>query len=213
MQEILFATLSIMAGIALLGSGAEPGGESESSSASKKEQSGLLKATFAGGCFWCLEADFKKLDGVVEVVSGYTGGYTENPTYEEVCSGRTGHVEAVQVLYDPSKASYEQLLDYFWRHVDPTDAGGQFVDRGQNYRSVIFYANEEQRVAAEDSKRKLEESGRFDKPIVTEILPLSKFYKAEEYHQDYSLKNPFRYQFYRDHSGRDRFIAGNERGE
>jgi peptide methionine sulfoxide reductase msrA/msrB len=163
-------------------------------------------ATFAGGCFWCTEADFAKVPGVVRVASGYTGGKQENPTYEEVSSGTTGHVEAVQVYYDPSKITYEELLDAFWRHIDPTDPGGQFVDRGAQYRSVIFYHNGKQRELAEQSKEALGNSGKFDKPIVTEIVQFAKFYEAEEYHQDYYKKNPIRYSFYRYNSGRDQFL-------
>ncbi len=166
----------------------------------------LEKATFAGGCFWCMVPPFEKIDGVTEVLSGYTGGYKENPTYEEVSSGKTGHVEAVQVTFDPSKVSYKKLLDVFWRQIDPTDAGGQFVDRGSQYRSVIFFHTPEQKALAEKSKEELQHSGRFRKPIVTEILPAGKFYKAEEYHQDYYRKNPIRYKFYRFHSGRDQFL-------
>ena len=174
--------------------------------AMEERMSGLAAATFAGGCFWCVESDFEKVPGVVQVISGYTGGHTMNPTYEEVSAGGTGHVEAVQVLYDPMKVSYKDLLDYFWRHVDPTDPNGQFVDRGSQYRSVIFYHNEEQKRLAEESKAALEKSGRFHKPIVTQIVPFTKFYKAEEYHQDYYKKNPVRYKFYRWHSGRDQFL-------
>ncbi|MEJ2167273.1 MAG: peptide-methionine (R)-S-oxide reductase MsrB [Desulfobacterales bacterium] len=166
----------------------------------------LKRAAFAGGCFWCTESDFEKVDGVVEVFSGYTGGQTENPTYEEVSSGVTGHIESVMVLYDPAKVSYEQLLDVFWRHVDPTDVGGQFVDRGSQYRSAIFYQDEEQRRLAEASKARLAQSGRFDKPIVTEIVKLGQFYPAEDYHQDYYKKNPLRYRYYRYGSGRDQFL-------
>ncbi len=163
-------------------------------------------AVFAGGCFWCTEADFEKLPGVIEAVSGYTGGHVPNPTYNQTSAGGTGHVEAVLVRYDPAKVSYARLLDWFWRHVDPTDSSGQFVDRGFQYRSVIFYADEEQRRLAEASKKSLAASGRFDKPIVTEILPLGPFYPAEEYHQDYYKKNPVRYKFYRYRSGRDQFL-------
>jgi peptide methionine sulfoxide reductase msrA/msrB len=170
------------------------------------EKDGLLTATFAGGCFWCTEADFEKVNGVVEAISGYTGGHKENPTYEEVSSGTTGHLESVQVLYDPKIVTYEELLDYFWRHVDPTDPGGQFVDRGPQYRSAIFYSDDTQKRLAEAFKTALENSGRFDKPIVTEILPLTQFYKAEEYHQDYYRKHPLRYKFYRYNSGRDQFL-------
>jgi peptide methionine sulfoxide reductase msrA/msrB len=153
-----------------------------------------------------VEADFEKLPGVVRVISGYTGGNKENPTYEEVSSGKTGHVEAAQVYYDPSKITYEELLDYFWKHIDPTDPGGQFVDRGSQYRSVIFYHDEEQKRLAEKSKEELIKSRRFDKPIVTEILKFTKFYEAEDYHQDYYKTHPLKYKFYRYRSGRDQFL-------
>ena len=172
----------------------------------KGEKTMLQVATFAGGCFWCTESDFEKVPGVVKVISGYAGGQKENPTYEEVSSGKTGHVEAIQVYYDPAKVTYEELLDYFWRHVDPTDAGGQFVDRGNQYRSVIFYGNEKEEELAEKSKEALAKSGKFGKPIVTEIIKLNKFYEAEEYHQDYYKKNPLRYKYYRYASGRDQFL-------
>ena len=178
-----------------------------------KEEISLRKATFAGGCFWCTEADFEKLPGVVKVISGYTGGNKENPIYEEVSSGRTGHVEAVQVYYDPKKITYEELLDYFWKHIDPTDAGGQFVDRGSQYRSVIFYHDEEQKRLAEKSKEGLSKSGKFNKPIATEIVKFTKFYEAEDYHQDYYKTHSLRYKFYRYESGRDQFLKkawGNE---
>jgi len=160
----------------------------------------------AGGCFWCVESDFEKVDGVIEVISGYTGGHKANPKYKEVSSGTTGHLEAVQVIYDPEKISYKQILDVLWRHIDPTDGGGQFVDRGNQYRSVIFYHNEEQKKIAEESKRTLENSGIFKKPIVTEIIKFNKFYTAEDYHQDYYKKNPIRYKYYRWNSGRDQFL-------
>ena len=163
-------------------------------------------AVFAGGCFWCTESDFEKVDGVIEAISGYTGGHLKNPTYYQVSAGGTGHLESVKVIYDPSKVTYEQLLDYFWRHVDPTDPGGQFVDRGSQYRSAIFYANETQKRLAEKSKQQLEASGKFDKPIVTDILPLGEFYPAEDYHQNYYKKNPIRYHYYRYGSGRDQFL-------
>ena len=163
-------------------------------------------ATFAGGCFWCMEPPFEKLDGVREAVSGYTGGNVENPSYEEVSAGGTGHVEAVQVYYDPSVISYETLLDVFWRQIDPTDDGGQFVDRGDQYLSAIFYQNEEQKKAAMESKEEIEQSGRFDQPIVTSIKEASTFYVAEEYHQDYYKENELRYKFYRKNSGRDQFL-------
>jgi peptide methionine sulfoxide reductase msrA/msrB len=163
-------------------------------------------AVFAGGCFWCTESDFEKVDGVIDAVSGYTGGHMKNHTYEQVSSGVTGHVEAVKVIYDPQKVSYEQLLAVFWRHVDPTDDGGQFVDRGSQYRSAIFYADSEQKRLAEASRQELAASGHFDRPIVTEILPLGEFYPAEDYHQDYYKKNPLRYHWYRSGSGRDQFL-------
>jgi peptide methionine sulfoxide reductase msrA/msrB len=165
------------------------------------------KATFAGGCFWCMTPPFEKLDGVKEVVSGYTGGHTINPTYEDVTSETTGHLESVEITYDPAKVSYKMLLDVFWRQIDPTDAGGEFVDRGPSYKSAIFYHNEEQKRLAEESKKGLERSGRFDKPIVTEIRPAGPFYRAEEYHQDYWKKNPIRYKFYRYNSGRDQYLS------
>lgn len=163
-------------------------------------------ATFAGGCFWCTESDFEKLPGVIKVTSGYSGGDEKNPSYEEVSSGTTGHLESVQIEFDPAKISYDQLLDWFWRHIDPTDAGGQFVDRGPQYRSAIFYHNEEQRKLAEASKRRLAESGAFKKPIATEILPFKAFYPAEGYHQDYYKTHSLRYKFYRHSSGRDQFL-------
>jgi peptide methionine sulfoxide reductase msrA/msrB len=165
------------------------------------------KATFAGGCFWCMVQPFEEMPGILKVESGYTGGTKENPTYEEVCSEMTGHAEAVQITYDPDVFPYEKLLDIFWRQIDPTDAGGQFHDRGSSYRTAIFYHTEEQRRKAETSKRELEESGRFNRPIVTEIAPAGPFYPAEEYHQDYHRKNPLRYKMYRKASGRDEFIA------
>ncbi|HVO66294.1 MAG TPA: peptide-methionine (R)-S-oxide reductase MsrB [Syntrophales bacterium] len=184
----------------------------QSSSSSPQEVKDKMKetnattqiATFAGGCFWCVESDFEKVSGVSKVISGYTGGPGENPTYETYA--KKGHVEAVQIYFDPAKVTYEQLLDYFWRHIDPTDAGGQFVDRGPQYRSVIFYHDEEQKRLAEKSKEELAKSGHFTKPIVTEILKFTKFYEAEDYHQDYYKKNPIRYKYYRHGSGRDQFL-------
>ena len=152
-------------------------------------------ATLAGGCFWCTEADFEKLPGVVKVISGYAGGHKGNPTYEEVSSGQTGHVEAIQVYFDPAEITYGQVLDYFWRHINPTDNGGQFVDRGAQYRSLIFYHDEEQKKLAEESKEALAASGRFDRPVLTEIEPFTVFYEAEEYHQDYYRKHPLKYKF------------------
>ncbi len=167
---------------------------------------GLEVATFAGGCFWCVESGFEHLDGVAEAVSGYTGGPEENPGYEQVASGATGHLEAVQVYFDPKVISYGQLVESLWRQTDPTDAGGQFVDRGSQYRTAIFYHDEAQRQVAEASKAALERSGRLDGPVVTEIRPFERFWPAEAYHQDYYKKNPVRYGFYRYNSGRDQFI-------
>jgi peptide methionine sulfoxide reductase msrA/msrB len=192
----------------LLGGGRNPSGvEGGASEMTMKDRKDLETATFAGGCFWCMEADFEKRDGVVAVISGYTGGHTENPTYEDVCSGRTGHLEAVQVYFDPEQVSYEELLAVFWGHVDPTDHGGQFVDRGSQYRTAVFYHNDQQKRLAEASKEELNRSGRFERPIVTEILPLGKFYEAEDYHQDFYKKSPMRYKSYRMHSGRDPFLT------
>lgn len=177
------------------------------------EASDYRKATFAGGCFWCIEAPFDKVEGVVSAVSGYTGGEEKNPTYKQVSSGRTSHLEAVEVTYDPERVSYEELLAVYWRQFDPTDAGGSFYDRGHHYTSAVFYHDEEQRRLAEASKEALAASGRFDKPVVTPIRAAQTFYPAEEYHQDYYKKQPDHYQSYRAGSGRDRFIAeywGNE---
>ena len=164
----------------------------------------VAMATFAGGCFWCVESDFEKVPGVIKVISGYTGGKGENPTYQTYAE--MGYIEAVQVYYDPAKITYEQLLDVLWRHIDPTDKDGQFGDRGPQYRSAIFYQDERQKKLAEASRAALARSGRFAKPIVTELLPLGKFYEAEEYHQDYYKKNPLRYRYYRYGSGRDQFL-------
>ncbi len=166
----------------------------------------LETAVFAGGCFWCTESDFEKIPGVQEAVSGYTGGRLANPTYKQVSAGGTGHIETVKVMYDPQQVSYAQLLEFFWRHVDPTDNGGQFVDRGSQYGSAIFVTDDQQRKLAENSKKALAASGVFTKPIVTPILPREKFYTAEDYHQDYHKKNPIRYKWYRSGSGRDQFL-------
>jgi peptide methionine sulfoxide reductase msrA/msrB len=162
--------------------------------------------TLAGGCFWCMEPPFEKLDGVYSVVSGYTGGTVDNPTYAQVSSGTTGHFEAVRVLFDSSKVSYRRILEVFWRSIDPADPGGQFADRGDQYKTAIFYHNEEQKKAAEQSRKALEESGKFDSKIVTSILPASVFWPAEEYHQDYCRKNPERYERYKEGSGRGPFL-------
>jgi methionine-S-sulfoxide reductase len=167
---------------------------------------GLEKATFAGGCFWCMEPPFDKLDGVISTISGYTGGTEKNPTYKEVSAGKTGHTESVQIVYDPARISYRELLDVFWRQIDPTTPDRQFVDQGSQYRSAIFYHDDEQKRLAEETKKEMAESGRFDGPIVTEINRAGEFWPAEEYHQDYYMKNPKRYKFYRFGSGRDRYL-------
>lgn len=179
-------------------------GQQEVKSKMIKSSDKTAVATFAGGCFWCTEADFEKLAGVEKVISGYTGGTGNNPTYKNYAQG--GYIEAVQVYYDPVKLTYEQLLNYFWRHIDPTDAGGQFVDRGPQYRSAIFYHNEEQLKIAEQSKQILDKSRKFNKPVATEIIKFTKFYPAEDYHQGYSKKNPIRYKYYRHESGRDQTV-------
>jgi len=161
-------------------------------------------ATFAGGCFWCMEPAFDRLEGVISTTSGYTGGHAENPTYQDVSNGGTGHAEAVEILYDPQKLSYAKLLDVFWHNVDPTNAHGQFCDNGDQYRSEIFYHNADQRQQAIASRQELEKHKPFTAPIVTKITAATTFYPAEEYHQDYYLKNPIRYRYYRFSCGRDR---------
>jgi peptide-methionine (S)-S-oxide reductase len=170
-----------------------------------RKADGRAKALFAGGCFWCMEGPFEKLPGVLSVTSGYTGGQKKNPTYDEVSSGRTGHTEAVEIVYEPAKVSYEKLLQVFWVNIDPLQANAQFCDRGSQYRSGIYYLNEEQKAAALASKKALEDTGRFKtRPIVTEILAAGAFYAAEEYHQDYYKRNPIQYATYRTGCGRDR---------
>lgn len=174
---------------------------------------GLETAVFAGGCFWCTEADFEKMLGVKDAVSGYTGGTVENPTYEQVSSGTTGHIEAVKVYYDPTIVSYQQLLDAFWRMHDPTDAEGSFVDRGQQYTSAIFYEDETEQRLAEGSKEALAASGKFAAPVATAIQPLGEYYVAEDYHQNYHKTSSLRYDFYRGASGRNGFIDANWKGD
>ena len=194
---------------------ARPGGEpAPLSGASKRakqatqsmqamQASETALATFAGGCFWCMEPPYDELEGVISTIAGYTGGHRRNPTYGEVSAGGTGHTEAMEIRYDPSKISYQELLDVFWVNIDPTVDDRQFCDRGSQYRAGIFYHNAEQRARAEASRRRIIDSGRFDR-VVTEVTPASTFYKAEEYHQDYYIKNPLRYKFYRYNCGRDR---------
>lgn len=193
---LLLGLLSMLS----IGSCAQEGGKVENAPVGKT----LAKATFAGGCFWCMEPPFDALPGVVSTTSGYTGGSQPNPTYEEVSAGTTGHAEAVQVLYDPAKISYQELLKVFWRNIDPTVKDRQFCDTGHQYRSAIFYHNEEQRSLAEASKAELEKNKPFPEPVETEIAAAGEFYPAEEYHQDYYRKNPLRYKFYRYNCGRDR---------
>lgn len=174
---------------------------------------GLRTAAFAGGCFWCMEQPFEKLDGVTEVVSGYTGGTVANPTYRQVGGGRTGHKEAVQVTYDPARVTYERLLDVFWRNVDPLDAGGQFCDRGEEYATAVYTGDAEQRDLAERSRAAVRE--RLGRPVATEIVDAGPFYRAEDYHQDYAATHPIRYRYYRYTCGRDarlRQLWGDEAG-
>src|SRR5690625_4151529 len=170
-------------------------------------------ATFAGGCFWCMVQPFDQQPGIIKVVSGYTGGTVDHPTYRQVSSNTTGHLEAVQITFDPNIMTYEQLVDTFWQQIDPTDPGGQFNDRGESYQTAIFYHNEKQREIAESSKQILEDSGRFSKPIVTKIIPAKPFYKAEEEHQDYYKKQPVHYGLYSKGSGRVDFIKDNWRSK
>ena len=197
--------VALAAGLAAMAFGffSSAGAQDQVSSPDAKR---LSTAVFAGGCFWCVEADFDKLDGVVSTVSGYTGGTVAKPTYKQVSHEKTGHYEAVKVTYDPDKVSYADLVDYYFHHIDPTDAGGQFVDRGAQYQTAIFFHDDRQRAAAESSKLALSRSGRFCKPIATQILPMKTFFPAEDYHQQYYKKNPLRYKFYRANSGRDQFL-------
>jgi peptide methionine sulfoxide reductase msrA/msrB len=202
MKRIRTAAGFAIAAVALVGIGASERGSPAPAATPGK----TALATFAGGCFWCMEPPFEKLAGVLDVIAGYAGGSEPDPTYEAVSSGRTGHAEAIQVRYDPARVSYRALLDVFWRQIDPTDPGGQFADRGRQYRSAIFVHGTAQRELAESSKKALAASGRFAEPIATEIVPLEAFYRAEDHHQDYYEKRPIRYQFYRRGSGRDRFL-------
>lgn len=198
---LLMATLSAC--------GQDARGKSEAATPSGTHSTGssssptLTIAIFAGGCFWCTEADFDKVPGVISTTSGYIGGTTANPTYKEVSAGKTGHIEAVQVRFDPAKTSFAKLLAAFWPTIDPLTPNRQFCDGGSQYRSAIFYLNAEQQRQAEASRAELAASGRFTQPIVTEILPATEFYPAEEYHQDYYIKNPIRYSYYRSSCGRD----------
>jgi peptide-methionine (S)-S-oxide reductase len=183
---------------ALLAGAAGAANEAKSATSGQK----LEKATFAGGCFWCMEEALDKVEGVVSTTSGYTGGRAANPTYEDVSAGMTGHTESVEILYDPAKVGYAKLLEVFWRNIDPTTPDRQFCDRGNQYRSAIFYHDETQKRLAEESKRALEKSKSFKEPIATEIAPAAAFYPAEEYHQNFYEKNPIRYRLYKYNCGR-----------
>jgi peptide-methionine (S)-S-oxide reductase len=203
----LWRAVARRAGFALAGgviACAPADGAAQSAAGGPAGERRLATAVFAAGCFWCSESDFEKVPGVVDAVSGYTGGRVANPTYEQVSSDTTGHREAVQVLYDPARVSYARLLDVFWRNVDPLDGRGQFCDKGEQYTGAIFFATPEERRLAEASKRAIEQAGRVKGRIVTAILPAATFYKAEEYHQSYYKKNPIRYRFYRTNCARDR---------
>lgn len=205
MRTPLIAAISVL--LATLGGLAFPALSAQDASRYAPDNApALALATFAGGCFWCVEEGFEKIPGVIEAVSGYSGGTEKNPTYKQVAGGRTGHTEAVQVYYDPAVITYEGLLAGFWRFMDPTDTQGQFVDRGRQYRPAIFYHNREQQRLAEAAKRALDQSGRHDKPVAIEIVPFTAFHDAEKYHQDYYKKNPIRYAFYTNNSGRYQFI-------
>jgi peptide methionine sulfoxide reductase msrA/msrB len=205
---VTLATGLVVFGLTRLGlPTAEPvQAETEAVRHTQSSLKGYAVATFAGGCFWCVEAGFEKVPGVVEVISGFTGGDEVNPTYEQVSAGQTGHTEAVQVYYNPEQITYAGLLESFWRIFDPTDGGGQFYDRGSQYRPGIFYATEAERTQAEASKAALASSGRFDKPIAVEITKFTGFYPAEDYHQDYYKVNPIRYYVYTNGSGRTDFV-------
>lgn len=200
-----FAGISLTIAFAVWAENTKNINSTMSSSAEQKNEA-YKKAYFAGGCFWCIEANYEKVDGIIEVISGYSGGKIKNPSYRQVSSGTTEHVEAVEVIYDPSKINYNDLLVELWRVIDPTDATGSFADRGQHYRSVIFYTSEEEKSLAQQSINELAQSGRYAKPITTELIEFNAFYKAEEYHQDYYKKNPVRYKYYRFRSGRDQYL-------
>lgn len=203
MRTAIYALLALLAigTLALAREHSEPRVKPATPDESRAPQEAAV-ATFAGGCFWCVEEVFEEVPGVVSAVSGYAGGTVENPTYEQVSAGGTGHTEAVRVIYDPARISYEKLLDLFWHNIDPLTPDRQFCDRGDQYRAAIFYRNETQQRLAEQSKQAIESSGRFEEPIVTEIVPATVFYEAEEYHQNYYQKNPVRYKFYKWNCGR-----------
>jgi peptide-methionine (S)-S-oxide reductase len=195
-------SVALIAGLAAMAIGfvSSAGAQDQVSSPDAKR---LSTAVFAGGCFWCVESDFDKLDGVVSTISGYTGGTVDNPTYKQVSHENTGHYESVKVTYDPDKVSYADLVDYYFHHIDPTDAAGQFCDKGESYRSAIFVANDAERETAEAEVESIEKSGVLDAPVVTKIVDASTFWPAEDYHQDYYKKNPLKYRYYRTACGRD----------
>ena len=218
---VLTIAALFISSVTFAGGGSESGSDTTSTQDEKTESTVVLStenaqtAVFAGGCFWCMEEAYEKVLGVIDAVSGYTGGTLVDPGYYDVVSGTTGHAEVVQVLYDPSVVAYEDLLDVFWRNIDLLDAGGQFCDRGSSYRTGVFYATEEERLSAEASKQELEDSGRFSRPIVTEITALDVFYVAEGYHQNYYKTDAVRYQFYKSACGRVRRLEqlwGDEAG-
>jgi len=202
-KNIIIINLLILAIITYIVLSSNKGKDNNMENTSEKKL-----ATFAGGCFWCTEAAFEAIDGVLSVVSGYSGGDEKNPTYEQVASGQTGHLESIQITYDPKRVAYNDLLEIFWRSVDPTDSGGQFRDRGAQYKTAIFYADDEQKEIALQSREELDNSGRYEKKVVTEVLPFKSFYEAEDYHQDYSSKNPLRYGLYKKASGREAYLKG-----
>jgi peptide methionine sulfoxide reductase msrA/msrB len=206
----------VIAAIASLAAVASFVGTAQSDMSQAKSVSDYQVATLAGGCFWCTESDLEKLPGVIDVVSGYSGGTLENPTYKQVSSGKTGHIEVISVKYDPNSVSYEQVLDQLFRHIDPTDDQGSFVDRGRHYRPAIFYHNDEQKMIAENFIAEIDDLGIFQKPLKTELIEFDKFWPAEDYHQDYYKRNKIRYNYYRYASGRDQYldqIFGEEREE
>jgi peptide-methionine (S)-S-oxide reductase len=202
-RALLYSAALVAAGLAACSRPTVPEAPGPQSAAAPAVSGATATATFAGGCFWCVESDFDRLDGVLSTTSGYTGGGPAPTSYEAVSAGGTGHYEAVQIVYDPARISYPQLLDYFWRSVDPTDAGGQFCDRGAHYRTAIFVHDAAQRQAALASRAALEKNKPFPAPIVTELLDAGTFHPAEQYHQDYYRKNPVRYRYYRNGCGRD----------
>jgi methionine-S-sulfoxide reductase len=204
MKHLLKAKIVIAASL-LTACGPANGQETKPSESSQVSSGQTAEAIFAGGCFWCVEADFEKLPGVIEAISGYTGGHAENPTYKQVTRGGTGHYEAAKIIYNPGQISYSELVEHFWTTIDPTDNGGQFCDRGDSYRPAIF-AGEDQIDIAEKSLATLKKSGRLSDPVKTPVLKASTFYDAEDYHQDYYKKNPIRYKYYRNGCGRDRRI-------